>query len=68
MTAQEEGSEEQLELGKMPSFTHRRLQGLLEMIMSGALKEHKGKVRIDNRTITHLQFGDDKFLLKNCGE
>ena len=68
MAAQEEDSEEQLELGKMSSFTQRRLQSLLEMIMSGALKEHEGNVRIDNRTITNLHFRDDKFFLKNCGE
>ena len=35
----------------------------LEMIMSGALKEHNEKVGIDNTTITNLQFDDDNFLL-----
>ena len=31
----------------------------LERIMSDALEEHDGKVSLDDRTITNLQFADD---------
>ena len=40
----------------------------LKMIMSCALEEHDGKVSIDHRTITNLQFAGDKLLQKNTGE
>ena len=32
---------------------------ILERIMSDALEEHDGKVRIGDRNITNLQFADD---------
>ena len=57
-TAQENGSEQQLELGK-DAFSHPHFNIFLEQIMTNALKEHDGMVSITGgRNITSLRFVD----------
>ena len=58
MAVQENGSEQQLESGKIVFFHPPSSTVFLERIMSDAFEEHDGKVSIGGRTITNL-FVDD---------
>ena len=59
MAAQENGSEQQLELGKDVFFHPPSSTFFLEKIMSDALEVHVGKVSIGGRIIPNLRFADD---------
>ena len=60
MAAQENGSEQQLEIGKdvffFPPFFPPTI--FLERIVSDTLEEHDEKVSMGGRTITNLRFAD----------
>ena len=58
MTAQENGSEQQLESRK-DVFFHSPSSTFFSKGLSDALEEHDGKVSIGGRTITNLWFVDD---------
>ena len=59
MAAQENGSEQQLELGK-DAFSHPPSFNIfLERIMSDDLEEHDGKISIGSRSITNLRSADE---------
>ena len=53
MTAKDNGSEQELELGK-DAFSHP----FLKRIMSDDLEEHARKASICGRSVTNLQFAD----------